>query len=63
MMAAGNRAFDKNTHEEREEGEEAVWLVNNKSEISICSKRGRKMTHIRSIDLSLIISENTGKET
>lgn len=57
MAAAGNRAFDKNDHEEIGEGGKILWLVNNKGKVCTCSKRGRKVTQVGSISLTLILHE------
>lgn len=57
MITANNRAFDKNTHEEkeREKGAEARWLANNKGKACTYSERGREVTHVRSISLPLLL--------
>lgn len=57
MTAAGSRVFDKDNHEERREGGKVLWLVNNKGKVCTCSKRGRKVTQVGSVSLTLILHE------
>lgn len=55
MITAGNRALDENTCVGREQGGEAVWLVNNKGKVCTSSKRGGEVIHIRFINLPLVL--------